>query len=127
MGLYEVATPDLMRVILEERRPGLTATALMRPPHVLLDGALADQDAELQKLTPDALRAPEAILRSHFSDQLDRIGGQSPLPRSAPRPSPPEEPEAFPVPPQHGLRLNDCQCAAPRGKQHSRSQNSEPI
>src|SRR6185312_11662804 len=106
MGLHEVAAPNLMSVVLDERRPRLTATALTRPPHVLLDGTLADWDAEFQKLTPDALRAPEAILGSHFSDQPDRIRGQSPLPRSTPSTAPPEEPEAIPVPPQHGLRLD---------------------
>jgi hypothetical protein len=102
-------------------------TRLTRRTHVLLDGAFADPNAELQELTADPFRSPETILGSHLPDQPDHIGSQSSLLRSRPGSSAPEEAEAFPMPPQNGLWLHDGEPASPHREQRSCSQNSEPI
>jgi hypothetical protein len=41
--------------------------------HVALDRAFAGRDAELERLAPDALGAPETVVPGHPSDQRDRL------------------------------------------------------
>jgi len=46
-------------------------------PHVPLDGALGDGDAELEQLAPDPLRAPEPVLDGQITSDkfcLSRFG-----------------------------------------------------
>jgi len=69
VGLQQVAGPDLRGVVAQERRPapaprlGATGKA-----HVLLDGALAHPDAQLQKFAPEAFGAPKSVVDRHALD-----------------------------------------------------------
>lgn len=44
-------------------------------PHVALDGALADPQAELEYLSAAALGVPQAVLSCHLLNQGDRLWG----------------------------------------------------
>jgi hypothetical protein len=58
VGLQKVAGPSFIGVVAQKRRPTLTAAwARVTLAHVLLDGTLADANAELEKLAPDAFGA----------------------------------------------------------------------
>jgi hypothetical protein len=69
----EVAGPDAGGLVLEERAPGRTVLCGMSPyySHVLLDGALADLDGELEQFATDVFGTPEAILLGHLPDEVD--------------------------------------------------------
>jgi hypothetical protein len=57
--LQEVAGPDLAGVVVQERRPALTPRPRTSSrATVLLDRSLADVNAELEQLAPDALCTP---------------------------------------------------------------------
>jgi len=59
VGLDEVASPRAVGVVPQEGGPRLPATAFATDaPHVLLDRALADLDADLEELAANALGAP---------------------------------------------------------------------
>ena len=64
-----------MRVVLEKCRPRLAARrgAFSSKPHVLLDRAFGDNDAEFEQFTANALSAPGAIHLGHVHDQFHRL------------------------------------------------------
>src|SRR6185436_4148725 len=77
VGLDEVAAPDVMGVVLHERGPGLASWSTTNVADVLLDGALAERDGELEHLTADPLRTPGAVLESDLSYQRDCVFGDA--------------------------------------------------
>src|SRR5262249_3604669 len=108
MGLEEIAGPDVLGVIAEEGRPGLPPGAWgPPPPHVSLHGAFRDRDAELEQLAPDPLGTPQPVVGCDPRDQLDRLGWDLRLVRPRARFPPPEQAQALPMPPEHGLRPDD--------------------
>jgi hypothetical protein len=74
--LEEVAGPDLCGVIAQKGRPLLALWLVgANRPHVLLDSALAQTNAQFQEFTPDPFSPPESILFRHLSDQGDGLSG----------------------------------------------------
>ena len=71
IGLQEVASPN--GVVAKERLPGLTIARRSYGHDVSLDGALGNASAELEQLSPNALRAPGALVTSHGLDQFHRF------------------------------------------------------
>src|SRR3982074_985231 len=69
VALDEVASPGVFGVVLEEGRPCLSTSPGADPSHVLLDGALADLDAELEQFPANALSAPEPTAAGHVANQ----------------------------------------------------------
>ena len=62
-------------MIAQERFPALATGAFgANLLHLLLDGSFTDPNIELEKLTPNALRAPESIVGCYLLDQGDRFG-----------------------------------------------------
>jgi len=72
--LKEVAGPDLCRVSAEKRAPLLPSWRLCaNVPHVLLNGALADAKAQLQKFSTHPFSTPQSMFTRHLLDQGDRF------------------------------------------------------
>jgi hypothetical protein len=76
--------------------------------HVLVDARLADFKPELEQFAVDTRRTPKRILDAHPPDQGSQIGIdlQSPSPRL--RFPTPIAAKAGPMPPNDGLRLDNC-------------------
>jgi hypothetical protein len=70
VAVDEVASPGAFGVVLEEGRPCLSTSPGADPSHVLLDGALADLDAELEQFPADTLSAPESTAAGHVANEL---------------------------------------------------------
>src|ERR1017187_2247314 len=75
--LDEMAGPRGIRVVRQEGRPALPSMIRPKAPHVFLDRALADLDAELEQFTADALRAPQTIPLRHIAYQVDGVGAEA--------------------------------------------------
>ena len=58
----QVGRPDLGRVVPQEGAPGLARWPRCGAPPVAADRPIADGDAQLEQLAPDALGAPEPVL-----------------------------------------------------------------
>ncbi len=72
----------LRRLIAQERFPVLSRGSFWTNlPHILLDRPFTHPNIQLEKLTPNALRAPESVMCRHLLDQRDRLGGESLLTR----------------------------------------------
>jgi hypothetical protein len=68
----EVAGPDAGGLVLEERAPGWAfLCGLTEFAHVLLDGALADLDGELEEFAPDVFGAPETVVPGHLAYEVN--------------------------------------------------------
>jgi hypothetical protein len=83
-------------------------------PHVPLDRALRDPDAEFQELPSNPLGAPEPVVGRHLADKGDGVGRDTRFvwrPRAG-LPTP-EKSESLPVPPQQRLGLNQQQGMLP--------------
>ena len=93
-------------MILQERRPGLSAFPGADPAHVLLDRALADLDAELEQLSLDALGSPETASTGHVANEVDGFLCQRRA-SSWPRSEPSEEAKTGSVPAEQGVWLHD--------------------
>jgi hypothetical protein len=126
--LQEVAGPDLFRVVLEERRPGLVRRSggFSDRAHVLLDRALAHRDAKLEQLAPDALGSPRVVLR-HPLNQLDGLlrsllGLSLGLGLEAP-----EQLEEPFVPAQQRVGLHDVKGLPPRGIEPGKEDHEQAV
>jgi hypothetical protein len=63
--LQEITGPHILRMVVQESGsvlPSLSWGASM--PHVLLNGAFADADAQFEEFTTNSFRSPKAIVRS---------------------------------------------------------------
>jgi len=89
---------------------------MLRLDHVLRDCGLADLDAQLEELSVDSRRAPQWVDRRHLADQLTHFSRHSrpTWPAVAILPSPVEA-EAFAVPADDRLGLDDEQGSTPVG------------
>jgi hypothetical protein len=78
-----------------------------------LAATFADEDAELEQLTPDALGAPGRILPRDPGDQFAGLGAPARVPGPDPRPPPPEQRPTAAVPTHDRVRRDQDQVAAP--------------
>ena len=74
VDLQEVAGPN--RMVRKKRLPALPMRQRWRThsPHVPLNGAFGNGDAELEKLTSDTFGSPEAVILSHTTNKSDPLG-----------------------------------------------------
>jgi len=70
----EVARPDLMCMVVQERGPRLRGGSDSPLSHVFLDGAFGDVNAQFEQFPADALGSPQAIVTRHRFDQSDGLG-----------------------------------------------------
>jgi CheY-like chemotaxis protein len=113
----EVAGPDLMGVVAQERWPRLpAATRWAGLAQVALDRRPSYADTELEELAPDALRAPHAVGRRHLPDQGHRLGREGRAVRRGDGPGSPTPvaAEQLAVPAQERIRPDDEQRRPPR-------------
>src|SRR5947199_7181515 len=67
-----VTGPDLSCMIAQKRAPLLPSWLLCaNGPHVLLNGALADADAQFQEFSANPFSTPKPILSGHLLDRGD--------------------------------------------------------
>jgi hypothetical protein len=123
----QVHRPDAPAVVAEERPPALARRAGWAAVPVLLDGALADDDAQLQQLAADALGAPGGILPRDAGDQLADLRAQARLPSPGARPPPPAEPPASAVPANDRLGRDQGKVSAPVAPNHAGHHPEEPV
>ncbi len=106
--LEEIAGPDVSGVVAEEGGPGLTRWSWWPSlSHVALNRALGDLDADLEQFAADALGTPETVVRCHLLDQADGLGRELRVARPRARFPFPDQAEAFPMPTQDSLGLDD--------------------
>ena len=75
MDLEKVARQEALRVVPEERRPGLpVGSRWLRLPHVPLNGPLGDLDADLQQSALNTFSTSQVVVRCHLLDQPERFG-----------------------------------------------------
>jgi hypothetical protein len=71
-----VAGPDLLGLGVQEGLPGLSMwSAGAHSSHVLLNGALAHLDVQLEQFAPDALCSPQSIVSGHLPNQGNSLLG----------------------------------------------------
>src|ERR1039458_8507079 len=92
IGLHKVTRPGLVGVILQERRPGLSATARADRAHIFLHGAFADLDAQFEQFPTDALSTPQPTSAGHVANEVDGLLRQWRV-STRPRASPPKQTE----------------------------------
>jgi len=81
--LQEVTGPDLPCMGAQKGRPRLASWRLCaNRPHVLLNGSLADRDAQFQSCSPNPFSTPKSIVPRHLSNQGNRFHGDLRLVRS---------------------------------------------
>jgi hypothetical protein len=109
----QVSCPDGLSVVGKEGTPALAGRSGWPAPPVAADGACADDDAELEQLTADALGAPVWVLAPDGGDQRPDLGLQArPSQRAAGTPAPEKAP-ALAMPAQHGLGPDQEEVASP--------------
>src|ERR1022692_1650235 len=113
VGLDEVAAPDVLRMVLNEGGPGLASGAPTNGANVLLDGALAERDGELEHLAADPFGAPGAVLDGDSAYQCYGIFSHALASLRGRGSSTPEETKAVSMPAQERVRLNDDECSTP--------------
>jgi hypothetical protein len=81
--LQEVAGPDICGMIAQKGRPLLSSGPQgANRSHILLNGPLAQVNAQFQEFATNPFSAPESILRRHLSDQGNGFRGYPRLTRS---------------------------------------------
>ena len=110
----EVGRPDALELVGQECAPTLSVRLPVRAaPAIAPDGAVADDDAELEQLSPDPLGSPQTVVARHRGDQLADLGSK-PEPTSAAARAPgPVEPPALAVPADHSLGTHDRNVLSP--------------
>jgi len=123
----EVDGDEVPDMVVEEGPPGRrgrSPTAM----HVLGDGGLSDIDAELEQLAVDSGRSPGWVGDTHSPDQGPDPGVEG---RSAGTATPtlptPVEPKALPVPPDHGLGLDDDEAGTPLPPEAAEPGPEDPV
>ena len=103
-----VARPDLLGRSVQEGLPGLSSwPAGAHGSHVLLNGPLADADAQFEEFTTKPFCSPQSVVPCHFIDQGDGLCGYPWCGRSCLGLGLPQELKALTMPPQQRLWLND--------------------
>ena len=97
----KVARPDLLGMSVNERPPGLSMWSCgAHSSHVLLNGAFANPNAQLEEFASDAFCSPQAVVPCHLLNQGHRLLRDPWLERSCSGLVLPEELEALAVPPR---------------------------
>ena len=76
-------------------------------PHIFLNGAFGDADAQLEEFATNTLSSPQAILRRHLLDQRHSLCGDLGLGRGCSGLVVPVELESLAMPPQERLWPDD--------------------
>jgi hypothetical protein len=104
----EVGRPDALELVGQEGAPTLSVRLPVRPaPAVAPDRAVADDDAELEQLSPDTLGSPQRVVARNDGDQLADLGSKPEAAPAAARPPGPVEPPALAVPADNRVWPND--------------------
>ena len=113
----EIAGPDVASVVPQEGGPGL-ARGLAQFGDILLNGAFADLDTQLEQFASNAFCAPGMVVLGHLFDETDDLLGQWWSARGLPGSSFafPDSPEQVTMPAQDGVRLDDEQGLFPRAQ-----------
>jgi len=114
-------------VVLNETGPGLASGAPTNGANVLLDGAFAERDGELEHLAADSFGPPGAVLHSDSAYQCHGIFGHALASLRGRRSSPPEETKAVSMPVQKRVRLNDDECSTPIGQGDGCEQQTKAV
>jgi hypothetical protein len=94
----EIGSPDPSELVRQERTPGLAAARCWPSPAIATDRSFADDDAQLEELSTDALTAPDGVVLRHRGDEVANLGAQVRPPKWGP-PSPrPVGPPTLAVP-----------------------------
>ncbi len=104
----QVTGPDILSMVLQAHGPSLTSWgACPDRPHVFLEGALGDAEAELEELALNALGSPEQVLLRQPLDELNGFWRELGLWTLGSRCVFLEEAQARARPAQEGVRLED--------------------
>jgi hypothetical protein len=127
-NLEEIASPDLCRMVAQERFPGLSTQPFAADgSHIFLDGSFTHPNIELEQLTPDALRSPEPIACGHLLDQADRLGRELRLSLMHLRFVLPEQAEKLTRPSEERLWLDQEERLFPGSDHPGKEHQKEPI
>src|SRR5439155_16882713 len=109
----EVGRPDPRPMVGQEGPTGLSRRPGRLPPAMTADRAIADDDAELEELSADALGAPERILARHGGDQFADLSAEArPAESGAGLPAPEQLPGPA-MPAHRGVRPDEDEVVAP--------------
>jgi D-aminopeptidase len=123
----EISRPDVVRVVAQERAPGLARWPRRGAPPVAPDRPIADGDPQLAQLAADPLGAPEPVLLREPADQGAHLRRHPRPPRRPPRAPPPIQSPALPVPVEHGFRLREHQMTTPVPAQAAGHHPEHPV
>src|SRR5579885_1167716 len=85
IGLYKIASPDGLGMIVEKGSPGLPVrTRLTNSSHITLDGAFADGNTQFQQFASDALGSPQPVFADHAQNEYHRFKWQPGIARRWP-------------------------------------------
>src|SRR5215468_1294890 len=77
VALHKITDPDSLSMIVEKSSPGSPMRSrLMHPPHITLDGPLADASTQFQQFASDAFGSPQPILVDEAQDQRNSLKRQ---------------------------------------------------
>src|SRR5215467_4244516 len=114
-----ITRPGVFGMIVQEGGPVLSSLSWgASMPHVLLNGAFAEVDAQLEQFAPDPFCSPQAIIPCHLLNQGHSLSGDLGCGRYGSGLVFPVELEALAMPPQERLWLNDEESLFP-GPHHS--------
>ena len=126
MNHSEIASPDVVNVVLQEGVPGLPSL-LAYLGHVLLDGAFADFDPQFEQFSTDAFCTPQEILPGYLLDQLDGFWQDARLSRFGFGLSPPVAAEQIAVPAQQGIGLHNVESLLPEPGKSGKQDQTHPV
>ena len=111
----QVGSPQMVRVVGQEGAPRLARCARWSSPTIASNRPIADDDAQLEQLTSDALGAPQPVLAGHGDDQVPHVSAEMrPAAARAGLPAPEETP-ALSTPAHDRVRCHKRQVLAPAG------------
>src|SRR5947209_8680245 len=109
----QISSPEVVRMVGQERAPGLARRAPRSPPAITPNRAVADHDAQLEQLASDPLGAPERILAGDGRDQLSHLRAEMRTPAAGAGLPAPEQLPALPMPAYDRVRRDDRQVLTP--------------
>ncbi len=117
-GPKEVAGPDPLRFLPEERLPGHAVSGRVsgEPLQDVLNRPLRDAKSQLQEFAPDLFRSPGRVLMSHSQYVGANLGGDLPTIPDEPGTDLPVDSKSFSVPLEKGLGSDDREGRSPARK-----------
>jgi hypothetical protein len=97
------------------------------PHHIFCYAGLTDIDAKLEKLAMDPLCSPQRIGAAHLADKLAHFYRNGRSSAALLRLPAPIRSKSRTVPPDYGLRSDDCKCAIHLGKQSADASQYPPV